>query len=443
MPGNSTLAGRISGIFRDRFTHAELTAGARDIGEFVIPTEAEGKSKYDRVYDGLASKSDLEIGEIATRVGSHFRDYDLSEAGYAVLEARDAPLTEITRRDVAKCFGDDLSGGRDLIAMVKSHFPIDRMTLELLASDTLEDRILRHMVRNPGDWSVEDLFGYIGAFGCSRARFVALVQDALHPLARRGDAQARLATKVRLVLARDGYDCVVAGEESGYPIYQVKALARGVRGTAKNLIFASNGPKPVLGFADAINNTIVVLENEDSCLIYDRSIRRDGLSWAELVEWWRDIDTAADDAAKALGHRLRASLSSDAERNLFDGYFRLYRAQLDKKLPALIPQVYLHYDPAIVKRLRHRAGLPRQRMDFLLLLANHQRVVIEVDGSHHFTRDEKPSLAAYSEMVSADRELRLGGYEIYRFGANELVGEGATRTIQSFFDQLWSLHKIA
>ena len=47
-------------------------------------------------------------------------------------------------------------------------------------------------------------------------------------------------------------------------------------------------------------------------------------------------------------------------------------------MPALIPQVYLHYDPAVVRTLRHRASFPRQRMDFLLLLPNRARVVIEV-----------------------------------------------------------------
>jgi very-short-patch-repair endonuclease len=109
----------------------------------------------------------------------------------------------------------------------------------------------------------------------------------------------------------------------------------------------------------------------------------------------------------------------------------------------LIPQVYLHYDPAVVKLLRHRAGLPRQRMDFLLLLPNNQRVVIEVDGSQHFSRDGKPSLAAYSDMAGADRDLRLAGYEIYRFGSNELVGEGVGALIERFFDRLWALHKIA
>ncbi|XSC47602.1 hypothetical protein ACF1BQ_020500 [Bradyrhizobium sp. RDT10] len=139
---------------------------------------------------------------------------------------------------------------------------------------------------------------------------------------------------------------------------------------------------------------------------------------------------------------MRASLDSLAEQGLFDTYFRRYRPMLKSNLPALIPQVYLHYDPAVVRTLRHRASFPRQRMDFLLLLPNSTRIVIEVDGRHHFTRNDEPSLPAYSEMVSADRDLRLAGYEIFRFGANELVGAGSQALIERFFDRLFQLHGV-
>jgi len=45
----------------------------------------------------------------------------------------------------------------------------------------------------------------------------------------------------------------------------------GVSGRPKNLIFASRGPKPEIGFADAINNDIIVLSGEESCPSYHRS----------------------------------------------------------------------------------------------------------------------------------------------------------------------------
>jgi hypothetical protein len=46
-------------------------------------------------------------------------------------------------------------------------------------------------------------------------------------------------------------------------------------------------------------------------------------------------------------------------------------------------------------------------------------------------------------MVAADRDLRLAGYEVYRFGSNELVAESAGELIERFFDRLWALHMIA
>ncbi|HHJ4504230.1 hypothetical protein RZO85_02700 [Raoultella ornithinolytica] len=101
-----------------------------------------------------------------------------------------------------------------------------------------------------------------------------------------------------------------------------------------------------------------------------------------------------------------------------------------------------HRSTFIVKTLRHRLPLPRQRMDFLLLLPGRQRIVIEVDGKHHFTENDHPSLKVYADMVSAVRELRLAGYEIYRFGANELVGDGAAPRISDFFEKLFRLHRL-
>jgi hypothetical protein len=42
-------------------------------------------------------------------------------------------------------------------------------------------------------------------------------------------------------------------------------------------------------------------------------------------------------------------------------------------------------------------------------------------------------------MVSADRELRLAGYEVYRFGGFELAETTGETLVQQFFEKL--LHK--
>jgi hypothetical protein len=421
-------------------THSELNVAPLRIAGLIVPN-GEGLSKRQRVDLALESLTETQLARLALKFAADRGDIALDEAARRILEANDPPLTHIARRDVARIFGDDLAGERDLLSMVGKYFELSS-PLEVFAVSgrSLRDQIERHMVRNPGDWSVEFLFGEIGAFDCSRARFTALLEETVHPLARSGEEQLRIVAELNKVLARDGYQLAPEGEESGYPTFAFRSLVRGVAGRPKNLIFASRGSKPEIGFADAINNDIVILSGEESCLVYDLSIGSNGLLWSDLVKWWGDLVPGGN--AAGLGARLSEALASDAERKLFVTYFKTYRSALGDDLPALLPQVYLHYDPAIVKTLRHRLPLPRQRMDFLLLLPGRQRIVIEVDGKHHFSVDEKPSLKTYAEMVSADRELRLAGYEVYRFGANELVGNGAEARITDFFDKLFRLHRV-
>ena len=155
------------------------------------------------------------------------------------------------------------------------------------------------------------------------------------------------------------------------------AELRGVEGELKNLIFAVNGPKPRIVLRDAINNVIEIVENADFCLVYDRPLAG-GLTWGELVEWWSEISPAeGSDAARALYARLRASVGSPAERLLFNAM--AFYGQTDRdQIPALVPQIYLHYDP-----LRHAGAsgqaLPRQRMDFLLFADRPQVTVSAVN----------------------------------------------------------------
>ncbi|KAB2693704.1 AbiJ-related protein [Ochrobactrum chromiisoli] len=422
-------------------THTQLSEEPSRIAGLVVPSE-DGLSKRQRIDMALSPLSEAQLAQFALKFAAHHGDVDLDEAGRKVLEAGEPLLSQITRRDVARAFGDDLAGERSTVEMVGRYFPLSSPIDDFLGSNgrSLRDRVDRHMDQNPGDWSVEHLFGEIGAFDCSIARFAALLEEAVHPLSRSGDDQLQMIGAINKILERDGYELAQKSELSGHPIFGFRAIVRGVGGRPKNLIFASRGKKPEIGFADAINNDIVILSGEESCLVYERPIGSNGLRWSELVDWWSDVTPGGN--AASLGARLQESLASEAERRLFAGYFKAYRSDLGEALPALLPQVYLHYDPAVVKTLRHRLPLPRQRMDFLLLLPGRQRVVVEVDGQHHFAENDRPSLKIYAEMVSADRELRLAGYEVYRFGANELVGAGAEVRVTDFFEKLFRLHRV-
>lgn len=218
----------------------------------------------------------------------------------------------------------------------------------------------------------------------------------------------------------------------------------GVGSPAKNLIFAANGPKPDLVLRDAVNNDIEIVRNAEFCLIFDQPIPTDGLTYSTLIDWWRKHQCFNDavparDVGLDLHQRLRGSLGENpVELRVFDAYAARYKDGFN--IPALIPQVYLHFDPA-TQRARQTSGLSgsplaRQRMDFLILFSSRHRVVLEVDGKQHYASGDTANPSLYSEMVAEDRRLRLAGYEVYRFGGAELMRDDSSMMLAEFFDQL-------
>jgi very-short-patch-repair endonuclease len=223
---------------------------------------------------------------------------------------------------------------------------------------------------------------------------------------------------------------------------------KGVDGEMKNLIFAADGPKPRIVLRDAVNNVIEIVDNEQFCLIYDRPLGPEGMTWARLVEWWRDQHDpeAANNlaAGRSLYERLRRSLQSPGEELVFRTYCARYAADGGFELPALVPQIYLHYDPYTKRELAPKEGpLVRQRMDFLMLFGDRSRAVIEIDGRQHYASGvdlQNPDPERYASMVSEDRALQLGGYEVYRFGTVELHGQAGETRVNAFFDALLERH---
>lgn len=229
--------------------------------------------------------------------------------------------------------------------------------------------------------------------------------------------------------------------------FAVRLGHTGTSGRIKNLIFAADGPKPEIILLDSTTNEIQIVENEQYCLVYDRAILQHGLLWQELVSWWRERQSMSsrETAEIALHARLCKSLAtSDPEAMLFNAYFMQFRPILEEKLPALIPQVYLHYDPYTLRQLQGVKRLPRQRMDFLMLLPDDHRIVLEIDGKQHYALDNgQASPQRYAEMVVEDRRLKLTGYEVYHFGGYEFIHERKVpEIVNSFFGALFKRHSI-
>jgi hypothetical protein len=57
-------------------------------------------------------------------------------------------------------------------------------------------------------------------------------------------------------------------------------------------------------------------------------------------------------------------------------------------LPALLPEVWLHWDPKTINQ-RGALAFPNHRMDFLMLLPGGRRFVFEIDGKQHYAVGER------------------------------------------------------
>ncbi|MFI2429758.1 hypothetical protein ACH5A7_37775 [Streptomyces sp. NPDC018955] len=229
-----------------------------------------------------------------------------------------------------------------------------------------------------------------------------------------------------------------------------RRFTKGPSGSFKNLIFAANGVKPEIVLRDAVNNEAEIVRHADTCLVFTDPLSLHGLTWRQMVAWWqKNHQPDADERTAANG--LYRSLDSVPEQLVMRTYCARYAEEGGFDLPALIPQVYLHYDPYTCRSGKQSWALYRQRMDFLLLAPDRSRIVIEVDGVQYYGRKNPPNEHGkvtwtavprlYAEMVAEDRRLRLAGYEIYRFGGYELTAPGGEQLLAGFFTSLLTRHQ--
>ncbi len=272
----------------------------------------------------------------------------------------------------------------------------------------LKAEIQQHVHRNPGDWSVELLFDRLGAYESPDRRFAIFLEGFASADVRPDEtAQRDFVACVNVPLRNCGVELRETAIEGGYPVFMIVSLRGAVRGRPKNLIFASP-EKPDLRFRDALDNDIEIVTNANNVLVFDRPIGVDGLLWSDLQLWWSESEGIEDSdvAKRSLYSRLRKSLpsSSPPQTLLFDAFFEGFRTAVPQ-LPALLPEVWLHWDPRTVTD-RGCDALLRFRMDFLLLLPQGIRVVIEVDGKQHYAdANGFADVQRYAQITSADRDL--------------------------------------
>jgi very-short-patch-repair endonuclease len=434
---------------KDRGTHEMLPAMCAKLG---LPPSGEG-SKREKMQASFEAAPDGDLPAIAQHLLIEHPPPPRRRNEIQDLLWADSPGPEIPkkhRRQIAKGLeiADLYIDSAKFIDVLDSLWILDGELDDFLltpSTRSLRAQIERHVFRNSEDWTAEHLFDQLGAFDASNRRFVLFLEGIVSSAVLPDEAsQRRVADKINAQLALCGSELRETGEEGGYPVFAVVGRSSSHAGRPKQIIFASS-IKPDLRFRDAISNDIEIVTNVDKVLVYDRPIAAAGLRWCDLQSWWSDTYNIREDdeAKKTLYRRLRRSLpaASPPQRTLFETFHREFGPAIPR-LPALLPEVWLHWDPKTVRE-RGVLALARFRMDFLMLLPNGSRIVLEVDGKHHYAQPGgQADPARYAELAAADRDLKLAGYEVFRFGAEELKTESATHLVKAFFEQLFRRHAI-
>jgi hypothetical protein len=408
-------------------------------GKYALEPEEEysspmGKEKYLR--NVLLGKSENFLLELANKV---VNDYQSDSVGLALNQyygGKYFKLSVVTRNDlIAQLYAFGSLQGN----LSKDEF-LKACNLEQFVTQNMESILSYLQSSQPPEKDLIEVLKEMRLQDKLDARFFNFLEQVVHPYTRSNVQAQPYLTLINKFLRKDGMHLVPVEDISGEAVYKVFDK-HGMNKAIKNLVFAANGYKPEIVLDDALSNEIRIVKNAEYCLIYDRPIKPSGLLWVELVDWWSTLNQTTSSLEQALNlrDRLRDTLASEPERVLFNTYYSVLSKQFGQQLPALIPQVYLHYDPYSIKQ-HGISYLLRQRMDFLILTGK-SRIVIEVDGKQHYANGDTASPKNYAEMVSLDRELKLLGYEVYRFGGYELTSATISQQID-FFRKLFIKHNI-
>jgi len=214
------------------------------------------------------------------------------------------------------------------------------------------------------------------------------------------------------------------------------------------LLFATRS-KPQIGSV-VLDGSLKIL-SDGGGLNFDKPIPQTGLTWDDLLNWFSTKYgpfNTEEERLKNLHIRITDGImGSEVEQLLFSAYWTFTVKMGNFNAPALLPQVWLHYDPLSAYQRGGQSAFVNQRMDFMMFLPDRVRVVIEVDGKQHYAEsmdtNAPASPARYAKMMSEDREMKLQGYDVYRFGGAELPSLiPAYQLLRKFFPRLLKRHGV-
>lgn len=326
---------------------------------------------------------------------------------------------------------------------------------------SLLSEIARHCDSFPGDWRDDmGMFDVVDILHWSDQEFLYFCKEYVNPVFNRSlwddkqekwiNLQPNCVEAINLYMRDCGYELRISNKIGDKFEYDLIELA-GVKGKINNIVFAAI-KKPDILLTDVLNHTVQIPVNEDKYLLYDKEVATGGLTWKGLLERYSESHFPIE---KSLDKRLYDAVrhcGSAIEEQFFNCYLEFIE-EFGDSIPALLPQVYLYYDSKVQKE-RTIKIFDHQCMDFLMLFSGSQRVVIELDGVQHYSDgtvqcpgSQYPcpiaSTAKYASMVSAQREMTLAGYEVYRFGGSEFQDQERVKImVRQFFIDLFAKHGI-
>ena len=326
-------------------------------------------SKRLYVLSGLNKLPDDDIWKLARRIVKEFENAEMIKTMEPYLADTELVFSFVTRRRIVD-FLDSLSDMEGQMKLDDFLSFIWNMTdiPDIFIGTTVGEEIMSAVKYDKTMSYKELLTNRLEVKYLPDETFVKFLECLVKPEVREGDEQKKYVQGINGIIKEDGYELYISSQKSGVPHYSI-GKRRIVEGELKNLIFAPVGQKPDITIENSISNELRLIGDTDNCLFYNFEIGADGLQWNTLVEWWKENNKENDgDPELELYGRLRASLDSEPEKIFFRAYYNYYRHPIKQDIPALVPQVYLHYDPRSKYQRKGQVVYSHQRMDFLMLL---------------------------------------------------------------------------
>lgn len=412
----------------------------------ISPDESLDPHNSKRIYakSGLEKLSEKEIIELSKRIAKAEENTVLNMQMENYLGDCIFEFTYITRRKLAEYFDKctKLEGKLRIDELLRGIWNIDEPYGSddeyIFDSISVGNYIEKHLRKQDLTYK-EILLDILYLRYISDRKLMKFIERVVNPEVRTTEEQKQYVKQINEIIDADGFELVVSKKISNELIYKVIKKQKN-SSNMKNLIFAPLGEKPDIVIDDAISNELKIVGNTENCLVYNFEPNSDGLLWKTLVKWWKP-NSLMQNVQNDLFIRLFKSLDSMPEKEFFHQYYIIFKTM--NNLPALIPQVYLHYDPHAKKWRGNGVVYTHQRMDFLMLLPNGVRIVIEIDGKQHYSEKNIAAPELYAEMASDTRDLQLKGYEVYRFGGYELKEKTQVKTlVKDFFQTLFEKYSI-